>query len=139
VIAEGTAILVVVTGANCSTIEPPPFFGRTEEELAACATLAVDEDTDYEASVNGEDVVDLDAYRTSTPLFTFILPESNVVGMEPVVGHAVAEAYTFIIAPPPAGEYEVAWSTMFPGASDRFGATYTLVVEAPQVIEPPTT
>src|SRR5215210_5787367 len=29
----GLTILVPVTGAECSTVEPPPFFGRDEAEL----------------------------------------------------------------------------------------------------------
>jgi hypothetical protein len=33
VVAEGTAIWVNVANTECATVEPPPFFGRTEEEL----------------------------------------------------------------------------------------------------------
>jgi hypothetical protein len=50
----------------------------------------------------------------------------------------VAEGYTFIIAPPPPGEYEVSWSATYLG--EVFASTITVVVEAPEVIEaPPTT
>jgi hypothetical protein len=139
VVAEGIAIFVVVTGAECSTVEPPPYFGRNEEELRACAAAAVDEITDYQASVNGQDIPDLDAYRTTSPLFPLTLPEGNGFGVPAGVAQAVAESYSFIIAPPPPGEYEVAWSTTFPGASEPYGGTVTLIVEAPQVAEPPTT
>ena len=41
VVAEGTAIFVYVGGVTCGTVEPPPFFGRTEEELRACASAGV--------------------------------------------------------------------------------------------------
>src|SRR6266508_3967483 len=98
VIAEGTAIYVPVAGAECSTVEPP--FGRTEEELRACATAALDEVTDYQARVNGADVVELDAYRIGSPLFTVNFPETNFFGVEPGVAQAVSECYSFIIAPP---------------------------------------
>ena len=37
VVAEGTVIYAGVAGTNCSTLEPPPYFGRTEDELRACA------------------------------------------------------------------------------------------------------
>jgi hypothetical protein len=139
VVAEGTAIFVVVTGAECSTVEPPPYFGRTEEELRACAAAAVDEITQFEARVDGQEVANLDQYRTTSPLFTLTLPENNGFGVEPGVANAVAESYSFIVAPPPPGEYEIAWSTTFPGATEPYGATVTVTVEAPQVIEPPTT
>jgi hypothetical protein len=136
VVAEGTAIFVVVTGAECSTIEPPPYFGRTEEELRACAAAAVDEITQYEARVDGRAVSNLDEYRTTSPLFTFTLPENNDFGLEPGVANAVAESYSFIVAPPPPGEYEISWSTTFPGETEPLGGTVTIIVEAPRVIEP---
>ena len=63
--------------------------------------------TDYQASVNGQDVGDLDAYRSSSPLFTLTFPENNLFGAEPGVAQAVSAAYSFIIAPPPPGEYEI--------------------------------
>jgi hypothetical protein len=65
VVAEGTAIFVVVTGAECSTVEPPPYFGRTEEELSVCAAAAVDEITQFEARIDGQEVANLDQYRTT--------------------------------------------------------------------------
>ena len=32
---------VPLLGSECSTVEPPPFFGRDESELRRCATAAV--------------------------------------------------------------------------------------------------
>jgi hypothetical protein len=137
-VAEGTAIYVGAASLNCSTVEPPPFFGRTEDELRECATEGMDSITDYQASVNGQDVADLDMYRTASPLFTVVLPENNVLGVEPGVAQAVAEEYSFIIAPPQPGEYEVSWSAIYLG--EVFASTITVIVEAPGVIEgPPTT
>jgi hypothetical protein len=135
VVAEGTAVFVLVSGAECSTVEPPPFFGRDEEELAACAAAAVDETTEFQASLDGQDVADLEAYRATSPLFTLILPPNfGGAGAPAGVANSVAEAYCFIIAPPPPGQYEVAWSTRY--GTDTYGGMVTLIVEAPQVIEP---
>jgi hypothetical protein len=141
VVAEGTAIFVVVGDVECSTVEPPPFFGRTEEELRNCAAAVANEITDSQASINGDEVADLDAYRTASPLFTLTFPENNTWGIEPgVVAQAVAESFSFIIAPPPAGNYEVFLSTMYPGSPVPVTTTINVIVEAPQVIEaPPTT
>ena len=140
VIAEGTAIYVVVAGTECSTVEPPPFFGRTEEELQACASAALDDATNYQASVNGQDVPDLETYRTGSPLFTMTFPENNIFAVEPGVAQSVSETYSFIIAPPPPGEYEIVVSTMYVGDPQLYTGTVNLIVQAPQVIEaPPTT
>jgi Pectinacetylesterase len=135
VVAAGTAIYVNVAGTECSTVEPPPFFGRTEAELRACATETLNRATDYQARVDGQDVADLDAYRTESPLFTLTFADDNTFGVEPGVAQSVSEAYSFIIAPLPPGEYEIAVSTMFAGAPAPFATTATVIVEAPHVIE----
>jgi hypothetical protein len=139
VVAEGTAIYVLVAGTTCSTVEPPPYFGSTEDELRACASAGTDEITDFEARVNGHEVADPDAYRTTSPMFTITFPENNIVGIDPGVGQVVSEAISFIIAPPPPGEYEIDVSVTLPGNPEPVGVTTTVIVEAPQVIEPPTT
>ena len=125
---------------ECSTLEPPPFFGRSEDELRACATAWLDSATDYQASVNGQDVGDLDAYRSTSPLFTLTFPEDNVFGADPGVAQAVTAAYSFIIARPPPGRYEIVLSSRAIGDPTIFVNTVYLIVEAPRVIEsPPTT
>ena len=139
VVAEGTAILVSSIGTECSTLEPPPWFGRTEDELRACASAEIDPYTDVRASINGQEVADLGSYRISSPLFTLTFPENNVFGAEPGVAQSVSDSYSFIIAPPPPGEYEIATSAMHPDTPEPWAMTVNLVVEAPQVIEPVTT
>ena len=108
-VAEGMAIFVHVAGATCSTIEPPPYFGRTEEEMRACASTAFDEGVgDFQVIVDGQDVAaSLDAYRSTSPLFTMTFPADGIFGIRTVVGQSVSEAISFIIAPPPPGEYEI--------------------------------
>jgi hypothetical protein len=137
IVAEGTAIYVVVATVECSTVESPPFFGRTEEELRACTAADMDLVTDVSARVNGIDVANLDTYRTSSPLFTLTFPDNNIFGVESGVAHAVSEGYSFVIAPPTPGRYEIAWLARYP--DDLLGGSATVIVEAPQVIEPPTT
>jgi hypothetical protein len=127
------SIFVHAAGPLCGTVQPPPFFGRTEDELRACASAIFDEMTDYEARVNDQDVANLDAYRTTSPMFTVIYPENNLFDVEPGVGKEVVESISFITAPPPPGEYEI---TVSLGGA---GVANTVIVEAPQVIEPQTT
>ena len=103
VAAEGTAIWVMVSNNVCSA----PDFGRNEDELRACATEGVDGVTDYQAVVNGEEVANLDAYRTVSPMFNLTIPENHVGDWEPGVFQAVSGGYSFIIAPPPPGQYEM--------------------------------
>jgi hypothetical protein len=93
----------------CSTVEPPPYFGRNEEELQACVTAALDDFSPFRVRINGQEVADLDEYRTTSPPFTLTFPENNVFDVEPGVALAVAASYSFIIAPPPPGEYEIVY------------------------------
>lgn len=137
VVPEGTAIFVTLGGFGCSTVEPPPYFGRNEEELRACATAGADSITELQASINGQEIPDLENYRASTPLFTVNFPVDNFYAVQEGVALSVAEGYSLIVAPPPPGEYEIEVSTSFEG--EAFASTITVVVEAPQVIEPAAT
>jgi hypothetical protein len=140
VVAEGTAIFVFAGGGTCSTVEPPPYFGRTEDELRECVTRAVHEEiADSSVRINGQEVSDLDAYWTTSPLFTITFPEDNIVGIEPGVGQSVSEAISIIIAPPQPGEYVITASLRHEWESVPTTNSTTIIVEAPQVIEPPTT
>jgi hypothetical protein len=66
-------------------VEPPPFFGRNEAELRACASNAVDmaegafDMTAMRLTVDGETVADLSVYRAATPRFALWLPEDNLL------------------------------------------------------------
>jgi hypothetical protein len=137
VVAEGTAIYVTAEYSWCSTIEPAPAFGRNEEELQACASLA-DSGITSQVTINGHDVGDTGQYRLATAAFPITLSEGNVSTAPPGVALAVAETTNFIIAPPPPGDYEIVVSLSSPDGSA--GSRYTISVEAPQVLEaPPTT
>lgn len=139
VVAEGTAIYVTAEYAWCSTIEPAPAFGRNEEELQACTRELVDNaGMTSHVTINGHDVGDTGQYRLATAAFPITLSEGNLNLAQPGVALAVAETSNFIIAPPPPGDYEIVVSISSPDGSAVF--TYTISVEAPQVLEaPPTT
>lgn len=133
---EGVALYVTVAGAGCTTIEPPPYFGRDEAELAACAATIADGISLIEASINGQPVLDLDQYRTVTPLFPMLFGTDNFYGVEPSVALSVADGYAFIVAPPPPGEYEITVSVQFESDEAVYTSTQRVTVVAPVVIEP---
>jgi hypothetical protein len=136
VVPEGVALFVPVGGVGCTTVEPPPFFGRYEEELAACATEMANTITDMEVTINGQPVPDVEQYRHVTPLFNILFPVNNFYGVEPGVAQSVTDGYAFIIAPPPPGDYEIKASIMFEADDAVYDTTINLTVTAPQVIEP---
>jgi hypothetical protein len=84
--------------------------------------------------VNAQQVANLDTYSTMSPMFTLNVPEySAYYGFPTGVGLWMVLATSYIIAPPPPGEYAI--TTTDAG----YSYTVNITVEAPQVIEPPTT
>lgn len=135
VVPLGTAVFVPAGGADCSTVEPPPFFGRDEAELRACAADATDsiDVSQIEVTIDGEPVDDLAAYRASTPLFSLVLPESNLFGAPAGVAGAVADGYQVMLDSLPEGEHVVTIS------DPNITVTYRLIVAPPQVVAPAAT
>ena len=141
VVPAGMAVLVPLGGVGCTTVEPPPYFGRDEAELRACAEAGADDFSELTVSVNGEPIADVDQYRTTTPLYTINLPEDNVLGVPAGVAEGVSAGYDLLLAPLPPGEYliEGGGQVDLEGDVITFGGAYTVIVEAPQVVEPAAT
>ena len=146
VVPEGVGISLNLGGANCSTVEPPPFFGRDEDELRACAATATDAIpiATHALSINGQDVPDLASYRTSSPLtpivfpennvYPFVFPDNNDYGAPAGAALFVNDAYNLLLAPPAPGTYEILLT-----AEAQVLDIWQITVEAPQVIEPAAT
>jgi hypothetical protein len=138
VVPEGTAIYVVVSVGNCSSVEPEPYFGGNEEELRDCISRdEFDYETGIEAAVNGHDIANLDSYRATTPMFTLNVPEDPIFDFFPQgVALVMAENYGFMIAPPPPGEYVITQTWMVDNTPETY--TVNVTVDAPLIIEPGT-
>lgn len=136
VVPEGVAIYVQVGGTACTTFDPPPYFGRDEAELRACAAAQA-YTVPHEITINGEPLPDIQAYRTTSPLHTLTLSADNLYGLPPGVALEVAEGQSIIIAPPSPGAYDVTLTADFGG--EVLAGTTRVIVEAPQVIEPEAT
>ena len=135
----GATLYVGLGGAECSTVEPPPYFGRDEAELRACTaasadTIPIDE---IEMIIDGQPVDDLSPYRASTPLFTFVFPEGNLFGVPAGAADAVADGYQALLGPLAEGEHVIELSgPAGPDTTERIVTTYRLTVQAAQIIEP---
>ena len=145
VVPLGVHIFVPLVGSECSTIEPPPFFGRDEAELRRCATAAVDtaesalDMSAMRLTVDGQTVADFSTYRALTPRFTLWLPEDNLLGSVSQVADSVADGYQIMLSPLPAGEHRL--EIVLPGAPSQPPITiaYTLTVVSGAYAAPPAT
>ena len=106
-VPAGTSIFIPIVGTECSTSEPVPFSGTSEDELRGCAAAEVERYTNIEVRINGEVVPNIQSYRTSTPLFSVMLPEENVLGAPAGATYAVADGYHVMIKPLDPGEHEI--------------------------------
>jgi hypothetical protein len=106
-IPTGVTLFVPIAGTECSSVEPPPYAGRDEAELRTCAAAEVDRYTGIVVQVDGQEVPDIEAYRTSSPRFVMALPEHNVLGVPAGLAYATTDGYQFMVAPLPVGEHEI--------------------------------
>ena len=97
----------------------PASWLRVQNLAFTDAHAEIDPYTDVHASINGQEVADFGSYRLSSPLFTLTFPENNVFEAEPGVAQSVSDSYSFIIAPPPPGEYEIVTSAVHPVTPSR--------------------
>lgn len=143
-IPTGKAVLFSMANIECSTVEPPPFYGADEEELRNCAACWADliDVSSLQATLDGRELVNLGAYRASSPLFSFEYPADNIFGIPngPGTGQSVSDGYWALLNPLSAGEHTLSFSGEFQipeggacglpdgGFSLGFGATYQLTV-----------
>jgi hypothetical protein len=134
VVPQGVHVFVPLIGSECSTVEPPPFFGRDEAELRRCASEAVDHTesavdmSTMALTVDGERIADLASYRAATPLFRLWLPQENLLGLEQTVAESVADGYQVMLSPLSLGEHEVVITVPGPQGEEPVTLTYTLTV-----------
>ena len=133
---RGTALLLPLLSASCTTVEPPPFHGRDEAALRACTEAWFATAVELTAVVDGEAIPDLDRYRVQSDLFTVALPAGNILGVEPTVTQGVADGYWLLLAPLPVGEHELRFGGGIANSGISTEVTYHLTVAEPIEVAP---
>ncbi len=139
VVPSGVALFVPIAGTVCSTAEPPPFAGRSEAELRACAAADADRYTGIVVRVDGERVPEIESHRVASPLFPLLLPEHNVLGAPPGMAAAVADGYQLLLAPLPVGAHEIVVHVELTDGTVLPDKVLHLTVVAPPALEPEAT
>ena len=126
-VPTGTMLFFPLVDVECSNVEPAPFFGANEAELRACvAQIGM---ANLTASVDGVAIQNLQGYRVQSPLFSFTVPEDNLLGISAgTTGIAVSDGYFLMLAPLSAGQHTVHFGGTFPDFSFTLDATYHLTV-----------
>ena len=100
----GKAMLIPILNGECSTVEGN---GTTESELRSCAKRQVDPAMNLAAEVDGVPIHNLQRYRAASPLFTFTLPQDNMLGAPAGSSPSVADGYYLLLSPLAAGTHRI--------------------------------
>lgn len=106
-VPEGAIVMIPVAGGECSSVEAFPYWGGDEETLRACAADEAARYANITVTVDGETIPAVERYRTTTPLFSALLPEHNILGVEPGAAWVVADGYNVLLRPLPPGEHTI--------------------------------
>ncbi len=123
----GTMLFLELLSAECSTLEPPPFYGANAEELLACAKSF--EPQDLAASIDGVPLHDPAQYISTSPPFNFTVPADNVFGVPAgTEGQSVAHGAMLMLAPLTPGRHTFHLEGSLPTLGYQVSKTVTLVV-----------
>jgi hypothetical protein len=125
-VPAGKALFFPLINLDCSTLEADPFHGSNETELRNCAKSF--HFGSVFATIDGAAVPHLDRYLVASPLFTFTLPENNVLGVSPGAGQSVANGYYLMLPPPSVGQHSLHFGGTFTDFDFSLDITYTLTV-----------
>ena len=103
-VKPGTKIFITAESSECSTVEPPPFFGGNETQLWECARLADAGFADPTATVDGKPVP---VREVETGLIRLDLPADNILGVPAQQALSVAHGWVAPLHPLPPGSHEI--------------------------------
>jgi hypothetical protein len=128
-VSPSTALFIPILNADCSNVEPPPFFGANETEMRANVIALIDATSGIYLEIDGEAVANLGAYRFDSPLFGFTLPDPNILGVPGGgPGLAVADGYYAMLHPLSPGEHMIRFGGTFDDFGFSLNATYHVTV-----------
>jgi hypothetical protein len=141
-IPVGSALFIPIVNTECSAFEPPPFHGDNEAEQRAAANAWMDGVYGLQATIDGKQVKNLDAYRFESAQFVWgPLPDDNLFEFlgfdapEGTTSTAVDAGFYLFLTPLSVGEHEIhisGWLDPFtpddPTDDTRIDAIFTITV-----------
>jgi hypothetical protein len=96
-VPSDTPLFFPIINAECSNVEPKPFFGSTVAERLACVQKIIDGVGigSLKATIDGVDVAGLKDFRFASPDFDFTMPAQNNILFLPRVtsGRSTSDGY----------------------------------------------
>jgi hypothetical protein len=134
-IPGGKALFLPLINVECSNLEPAPFHGSNAQETRACVSSWIDgiDLRSLKLTLDGRRIGDLDDYRIQSPLYDFIIPETdNFLGTTgPTAGSSLSDGYWVMFKHLSPGIHVIHFEASLssgPGAGNTQNVTYVLRV-----------
>jgi hypothetical protein len=127
VVPPGKHLFFPILNVICSTATGD---GSTEEQLRACADGIRDTAINLACEIDGVSVQNLQAYKTSSPLYILgPMIENNIFGLPTgLTTPAVSSGYHLMLSPLSAGTHTIHFHGTFPTFPFTLDITYYLTV-----------
>jgi hypothetical protein len=103
-VKPGTKLFIIGESSECSTVEPPPFFGENEAGLRACARAA---DVGFDVPTIRVDGTLVPVREVETGLLTIDLPADNILGVPAQQAFSVAHGWAVLLHPLTPGTHRI--------------------------------
>jgi hypothetical protein len=103
-VKPGTRVFVTAESSECSTVEPPPFFGADEASLRECAREADAGFATPSVTVDGRIVA---VSEVETGLLALDIPADNILGVPAQQAFSVAHGWVALLPPMHPGSHLV--------------------------------
>jgi hypothetical protein len=123
-VPKGSFLMLNAGGAECSNLEPEPFFGADEQELVECTNDGLELVSYVEVTGRGITTTDLRAYAVTSHLDT--LPANNLLSADP--GLTMDRGYFLVVGPLSPGTHTYHAYDEFEVFGFQAGITYTINV-----------
>ena len=127
-VPPGKTLVLPIINIECSNLEPPPFFGATPADRAACAAAITNTAVNLSATIDGVPVHNLTSYRSPSPNFTFAAPPNNVLGVPGGAGESVADGFYLVLVPFSPGTHVIHIAGAFLNPAFAIDTTINLTV-----------
>lgn len=130
-----TRLFFPVVNAECSVVESEPFHGDNEAEMRACANGHIDNTSDLAVTIDGAPVNSLQSYREESALFTFTLPENNVLAFlgedapPGTVSQSVDAGVYLLLSPLKPGTHTIEVTGTFDELGTTIDTTFRITVQ----------
>jgi hypothetical protein len=123
-VPAGSFLILNAGGAECSNLEPEPFYGANEAELIDCVNENFELVSYVEVTARGVTTTDLSAYAVTSHLDTY--PANNLLSSDS--GITMDKGYFMVVGPLSPGTHTFHAYDEFEVFDFQAGITYTINV-----------